>query len=44
MPLPKPKLGVRLAVIAILVVLAAAGLVLLARYGLHRLATRRNRR
>ena len=44
MPLPKPKLSLRLAVAAGLVIAATAGLVLLGRYGLHRLVTRRNRR
>jgi hypothetical protein len=45
MPLPKPKLSARLLVLGALVVAGAAGLVLLVRYGLHRLADRlRNRR
>jgi hypothetical protein len=45
MPLPRPKLSIRLLVLIGLVVAGAAALVLLVRYGLHRLAERlRNRR
>jgi hypothetical protein len=44
MPRPKPRLSIRLLVIIGLVVAGAAAVVLLARYGLHRLAERlRNR-
>ena len=44
MPMPKPKLSARVLVIAGLVVCAAAGLVLLVRFWLHRLVTRRRNR
>jgi hypothetical protein len=44
MPLPKPRLSVRLRVLVTLVVFAVAALILLARYGLHRLAERRRTR
>jgi hypothetical protein len=44
MPMPKPKLSVRVLVIAALVVCAAAGLVLLVRFWLHRLAAKRRNR
>ncbi|MGY1642626.1 hypothetical protein ACI782_16075 [Geodermatophilus sp. SYSU D00703] len=40
MPLPRPPLAVRVVVIGILVVLFVAALVLLVRYGLHRLGQR----
>ncbi|MGY1808808.1 hypothetical protein ACI8AF_15680 [Blastococcus sp. SYSU D00669] len=40
MPLPRPALTVRLLVLAVLVVLSGAAVVLLARYGLHRLVLR----
>lgn len=44
MALPRPSLGVRVLVVGVLVVLSIAALVLLVRYGLHRLAVRlRNR-
>jgi hypothetical protein len=42
--MPKPKLRVRLLVLVGLVVFGAAGLVLLARYGLHGLADRLRKR
>ena len=45
MPLPRPKLSASLLVLGALVLAGAAALVLLVRYGLHRLAGRlRNRR
>ena len=45
MPLPKSKLTARLLVLGALVVAGVVAVVLLARYGLHRLAERlRNRR
>jgi hypothetical protein len=41
MPLPKPTLRSRVLVIAGLVVASVAAVVLFARYGMHRLLTRR---
>ncbi len=44
MPLPRPPLTVRVLVISMLVVLSLAALVVLARYGLHRLTLRLRKR